>query len=98
VPFLFERAYRRLGKSYFLLYVAFEFVTAFIVCLATLGLFSLYTDPDVPEFWTIVLFAEVCVFLGTAFMMWNGARRVRPIIAWMEGRGRSSMRCKLSRE
>jgi class 3 adenylate cyclase len=90
VPFLFERAYRRLGKSYFLLYVAFEFVTAFIVCLATLGLFALYTNPDIPEFWTIVLFAEVCVFLGTAFMMWNGARRVRPIIAWMEGQGGAS--------
>jgi adenylate cyclase len=87
VPFLFERAYRRMGKNYFLLYVAFEFVSAFIVCLATLGLFSLYTDPDVPEFWTIVLFAEVCVFLGTAFIMWKGARRVRPIVAWMEGQG-----------
>jgi class 3 adenylate cyclase len=87
VPFLFERAYRRFGTRYFLLYVAFEFVSAFIVCLATLGLFSLYTDPDMPEFWTIVVFAEVCVFIGTAFMMWNGARRVRPIVAWMEGQG-----------
>ena len=45
MPFLFERAYRRMGKSYFLLYVAFEFVSAFVVCLATLGLFALYTDP-----------------------------------------------------
>ena len=46
MPFLFERAYRRLGKSYFVLYVAFEFVSAFVVCLATLGLFRLYTDPS----------------------------------------------------
>jgi len=87
VPFLFERAYRRLGKNYFLLYVAFEFVSAFIVCLATLGLFSLYTDPDVPEFWTIVLFAEVCVLLGTGFILWSGSKRVRPILAWMEHQG-----------
>jgi adenylate cyclase len=87
VPLLFERAYRRMGKSYFLLYLGFEFVSAFIVCLATLGLFSLYTDPDVPEFWTIVVFAEACVLVATTFMMWNAAKRVRPIVAWMEGQG-----------
>ena len=87
MPFLFERAYRRLGKSYFLLYVAFEFVSAFVVCLATLGLFRLYTDPDASDFWAIVAFAEACVLLATAFMMWNAARRVRPIVAWMEGQG-----------
>src|SRR4051794_19046575 len=87
MPFLFERAYKRLGKSYFLLYVAFEFVSAFVVCLATLGLFRLYTDPDASDFWAIVAFAEACVLLATAFMMWNAARRVRPIVAWMEGQG-----------
>jgi adenylate cyclase len=87
MPFFFERAYRRLGRHYFLLYVVFEFASAFVVCLATLGLFSLYTDPSASEFWTIALFAEVCVLLSTGFMMWGGARRVRPIIAWMEGQG-----------
>jgi adenylate cyclase len=87
MPFLFERAYRRMGKNYFLLYVVFEFVSAFVVCLATLGLFSLYTDPSASEFWTIAVFAEVCVLLSTAFMMWGGAKRVRPIIDWMEGHG-----------
>src|SRR5215212_6820998 len=87
MPFLFERAYRRLGKNYFLLYVGFEFVSAFIVCLATLGLFSLYTDPSGSEFLAIAIFAEVCVLLSTGIMMWGGARRVRPIIAWMEGQG-----------
>jgi adenylate cyclase len=87
VPFLFERAYRRMGKNYFLLYVAFEFVSAFIVCLATIGLFALYTDMTATEFWTITAFAEVCVFLSTAFMMWGGAQRVRPIVAWLEGQG-----------
>jgi hypothetical protein len=46
MPFLFERAYRRTGKHYFLLYVVFEFVSAFVVCLATLGLFAIYTDPS----------------------------------------------------
>ena len=87
MPFLFGKAYRRFGKNYFLLYVVFEFVSAFIVCLATVGLFALYTDPSSSEFWTIARFAEVCVVLSTGFMLWGGAKRVRPIIDWMEGHG-----------
>ena len=87
MPFLFGKAYRRFGKNYFVLYVVFEFVSAFIVCLATVGLFALYTDPSSSEFWTIALFAEVCVVLSTAFMLWGGARRVRPIIDWIDGHG-----------
>jgi hypothetical protein len=102
VPFLFERAYRRMGKNYFLLYVAFEFVSAFVVCLATIGLFALYTDTSASEFWTIAVFAEACVLLSTAFMMWNGATRVRPIVAWRRTRaarsrpGARRSRCRVS--
>ena len=87
MPFLFGKAYRRFGKNYFLLYAAFEFVSAFIVCLATVGLFALYTDLSRERFWTITAFAEVCVALSTAFMLWNGSKRVRPIIDWMDGHG-----------
>jgi adenylate cyclase len=87
MPFLFGKAYKRLGKRYFWLYVAFEFVSAFIVCLATVGLFALYTDPSSSEFWTIAAFAEVCVALSTGFMLWGGAKRVRPIVDWMDGHG-----------
>ena len=87
MPFLFGRAYRRFGKNYFLFYVAFEFISAFIVCLATVGLFALYTDLSGSRFWTITAFAEVAVALSTGFMLWNGSKRVRPIIAWMEGQG-----------
>jgi len=87
MPFFFERAYRRMGRRYFLLYVVFEFVSAIVVCLATLGLFAIYTDSSASEFWTIAAFAEACVVLSTGFMMWRAARRVRPILDWMEGSG-----------
>jgi class 3 adenylate cyclase len=86
MPFFFEKAYRRMGKSYFLLYLVFEFVTAIVVCLATIGLFALYTDPSASEFWLIAAFAEACVIASTAVMMWSGARRVRPITEWIETR------------
>src|SRR5215213_8291890 len=87
MPFLFERAYRRTGKHYFLLYVAFEFVSAFVVCLATLGLFAMYTDLSGSEFWTIGGFAEACVLVSTAFMMWRASARVRPMVEWIRGGG-----------
>lgn len=87
MPFFFGKAYRRLGRAYFLLYVVFELVSAIVVCLATLGLFALYTDPSQGEFWLIAGFAEACVVLSTVFMMWGGARRIRPILAWMGGKG-----------
>ena len=80
MPFLFGKAYRRMGKHYFLLYVVFEFFSAFVVCLATVGLFALYTDPSSSEFWTIAAFAEACVALSTGFMLW----------AARSGSGRSS--------
>src|SRR5215210_7580101 len=87
MPFLFERAYRRLRKNYFLLYVAFEFVSAVLVCLATLGLFSLYTDLSASEFWTIAAFAETCVVLNTAFMVWGARKHVQPMVDWIDGSG-----------
>ena len=87
MPFLFERAYRRMGEHYFLLYLAFEFISAFVVCLATLGLFALYTDPSNSEFWSVAVFSEICVFLAVAIMMWVGAKQVRPIRAWLGGHG-----------
>jgi adenylate cyclase len=87
MPFLFGRAYERMGKRYFLLYVVFDFVSAFVVCLATLGLFALYTDPSSSEFWTIAIFAEACVLASTGIMLLGGARRCRPIIAWIDGEG-----------
>lgn len=87
MPFSFERAYRRMGKHYFLLYVAFEFISAVVVALATLGLFALYTDPSSSQFWTIALFTEVCVVVSTGYMLALGAKRVRPIIDWIDGRG-----------
>ena len=86
MPFFFEKAYRRMGKSYFLLYLVFEFASAILVCLATLGLFALYTGPSASEFWLIAAFAEACVIASTAFMMWSGAHRIRPIVEWIDTR------------
>jgi len=86
MPFFFERAYRRMGRAYFVLYVLFEYFSAFVVCLATVGLFALYTDASSGEFWLIAGVALACVAVSTTFMMIGGARRLRPILRWMKER------------
>jgi class 3 adenylate cyclase len=76
-----------MGKRSFLLYAVFELVSAIVVCLATLGLFALYTNPSAEDFWTITAFAEACVVLTTGIMVTLGARRVRPVLDWIAGKG-----------
>ena len=49
MPSLLDRLYRRYAPGYFLLYVGFEMVSAFVVCAATVGLFSLYTEMDLED-------------------------------------------------
>ena len=50
MPSLQGRLYSRLGAGYFWLFVAFEVVSVMLVCLATVGMFSLYTEMDASEF------------------------------------------------
>ena len=94
MPFFFGRAYRRMGKHYFLLYVVFEFVSAFVVCLATLGLFALYTDPSGSDFWTIAIFAEACVMVSTAIRIVTGRRsaNLTSPIAYLPAASRNAVR------
>jgi hypothetical protein len=63
-PFLFGRLYRRLGARYFSVYVVFEYVSACVVCLATVGIFSLYTETSPAEFWRVAAVAEGVVILA----------------------------------
>lgn len=88
MPFLFGRAYRRLGTRYFALYLVFEVVSAFVVCLATVGIFALYVETSPGEFWRVVLVAEAAVGLAVAYSMSRAWKLSRPIAAWLRsGRG-----------
>jgi adenylate cyclase len=83
MPFLFGRLYGRLGARYFALYVIFEVASAWIVCLATVGLFALYTETSAAEFWRVVAVAEGAVTLAVAYAVAREWRLSRPIIAWI---------------
>jgi adenylate cyclase len=85
MPFLFGVLYRRLGRAYFVLYVVFEFVSAFLVCLGTLGIFALYTETSPAEFWRAVAVAEGATLVATSWSATRAWRLIRPVLAWLKG-------------
>jgi adenylate cyclase len=89
VPDLLARLYRRLGRRYLWLLAGLEGLSACIICAATVGLFSLYVEMSVNEFWRISVFAEVCTVVGIAYTLARIQPLVRPLIEWLK-RPRSS--------
>jgi adenylate cyclase len=83
MPFLFGRLYERLGQRYFALYVAFEVVSAFVVCLCTVGLFALYVETSAEEFWRVAAVAEGAVALAVAYSVAKTWRLSQPILTWI---------------
>jgi adenylate cyclase len=87
MPRIFGRLYRKLGTRYFGVYVVFECVSAFVVCLATVGIFSLYTETSPAEFWRVVAVAEVATLAAVVWAMTRAWRLTRPIIRWVGAGG-----------
>jgi hypothetical protein len=87
MPFLFGRLYRRLGTRYFAIYVVFECISAFVVCLATVGIFALYTETSPAEFWRVVAVAEGATLAAVAWAMTRAWQLTRPIIRWVGAGG-----------
>jgi adenylate cyclase len=83
---LLKRLYRRLGKRYLLLFLALDSWSAFVICLGTVGIFSLYEDMSVHEFWRNALFAEACVAVGLVYGFVRGWRLTSPLLVWLEGK------------
>jgi adenylate cyclase len=81
----FAWLYRRLGPRYLTAILVFEVFSAFLICLGTVGVLSLYQEMDAGEFWRVVAFSELCVALALVF----GSRRIhtftQPLRAWVRG-------------
>jgi adenylate cyclase len=80
---LLRRLYERLGAGYLPLFACFEFVSALVVCWATVGIFSLYVEMSLDEFWAAVLFAEATVVLAIGWVVARSARLARVLIDWL---------------
>jgi adenylate cyclase len=87
MPRIFGRLYGKLGTRYFALYVVFEFVSAWIVCLATVGIFALYTETTPAEFWRVVAVAEAATFAAVGWVMLRAWQLTRPVVRWIRAGG-----------
>jgi adenylate cyclase len=88
MAFLFDRLYRRLGRFYLLLFGVFDALSAMVICLATVGLFALYTKVSTNQFWEGVLFSEAAVIVGLVITAVKARKQVAPIARWMQdGKG-----------
>jgi hypothetical protein len=84
MPFFFDRLYGRLRSSYFLLYVVFDLFSAAVVCLAAVGLFSLYEEMSPGRFWEVVLFSEACVGVALVYVVFTSLRIAAPLLRWIK--------------
>jgi adenylate cyclase len=87
MPFAFGRLYRRLGASYFWLFAAFEVTSASLICLATIGLFSLYEEMTAEEFWRVWVFSDAWVVIALAYSFVKSHKLARPLIDWVREGG-----------
>lgn len=85
MPFVFDRLYRRLGRFYFAVYWVFQVASVLVLCLATVGLFKLYENPDTAEFFITLGFAEAVCLLTVLWVGYRGWRVARPVIRWVGG-------------
>jgi adenylate cyclase len=84
-PRLFRWAYRKLGALYFLAYGAWEVVSALVITLGTVGIFSLYQPMSEGEFHRIALVSWGCVLLAFAGGYLKMRRIVDPLLRWVRG-------------
>ena len=85
MPFVFDRLYRRLGRLYFVVYGVFNVVSAFLICLGTVGLFKLYENPGTTEFFLSLAFAEAVTLLTVIWVIVKGWFVTRPLMRWVGG-------------
>jgi adenylate cyclase len=83
MPLVASRLYRWLGPRYHWAFTVFEVVSALVVCVATVGLFSLYTEMSTTEFWEVLAFAEVCVGAAVLYTAITAKKVARPLMSWL---------------
>ena len=81
----FDRLYRKLGRGYFWLFIAFYAFSAYMVSLGTLALFALYEDMSSAEFWRILVFTDLCVAAGLIYGFVKIKHRAGPLTRWVGG-------------
>src|SRR3954469_24076421 len=80
--------WRRFGVRYFWAYTALEFVSAFVIAIATLGLLTLYEPVSSARFARIALAGCLCVLVSLAVGAYKVFPKAKPLMRWVT-RGKS---------
>src|SRR5437764_6969505 len=75
--------YRKLGSRYLVAYLGWELVSALLIALGTVGIFSLYQRMNDTQLHTIVLFSWGAVLLALAAGFKKVRRSSRPLRQWL---------------
>src|SRR4051794_39003088 len=80
-----QRLYRWTGRFYLLLFGLFDAGSAVVICFATVGLFALYTNISVAQFWEAVAFSELSVAIALVLTASHAVKQIRPVTGWIRG-------------
>lgn len=82
---LARRSYGRLGRRYFALVAALEWVLSFVVTLGGVAVLLLYEEMSLTDFVRIALVALVALAAENLLATWVARGMLRPVERWLEG-------------
>src|SRR2546427_11991717 len=82
---VFNRLYRRLGRSYPVVFLTIEMQSAFVITAATLGLFSFYYNSSAHDYLKILVVTMFLVALAVGITIVHALPLMRPIQEWIVG-------------
>src|SRR5256885_15884447 len=82
---VFNRLYRRLGRSYPVAFLIVEMQSAFVITAATLGLFSFYYNSSAHDYLKILVVTMFLVALAVGITIVHALPLMRPIQEWILG-------------
>src|SRR5438067_13640805 len=80
--------YRKLGPRYLVAYLGWELVSALLIALGTVGIFSLYQRMSDSQLHAVVLFSRGAVLLALAAGFKKVRRSSRPLREWIAAEDR----------
>jgi len=81
----YEWLYRRAGRRYLTVIAAIEVLSALLIALGTIGVFSLYVHMTGPQFWRILAVTELLVLAALAYGGLLLRRAWGPLRRWVAG-------------
>jgi adenylate cyclase len=82
---VFNRLYRRLGRSYPVVFLILEMQSAFVITAATLGLFSFYYNASAHDYLRILVGMMILVAVAVGITLGRTLPLMRPIQEWIAG-------------